>query len=149
MKDQPVITRGVLDSQNLAFWDSVRGQYRAYTRDFRDGVRSIRTSVSSDFLEWPEPDWIEFPGSPSEHLYTNQILPYYRAPHLFVGFPMRYNDRGWSESMRALPGRQQREARSRLNQRYGTTLTDGLFMSSRDGKHYSADRRFRVDRGAP
>ena len=98
MKDQPVITRGVLDSQNLAFWDSVRGQYRAYTRDFRDGVMSIRTSVSSDFLGWPEPDWIEFPGSPSEHLYTNQILPYHRAPHLFVGFPMRYNDRGWPSS---------------------------------------------------
>ena len=33
------------------------------------------------------------PGRVSE-LYTNQILPYYRAPHIFLGFPTRYLDRG-------------------------------------------------------
>ena len=30
MRDEPVITKGAFDSQNLAFWDSLRGEYRAY-----------------------------------------------------------------------------------------------------------------------
>ena len=42
MNDEPVITKGAFDSQNLAFWDTVRGEYREYHRDFREG-RDIRT----------------------------------------------------------------------------------------------------------
>ena len=33
MSDGPVITRGLLDTQNLAFWDGERGEYRAYHRN--------------------------------------------------------------------------------------------------------------------
>ena len=90
MADRPVITRGAFDSQNLAFWDTVRGEYRAYFRDFRAGRRDIRTATSKDFLHWSEPVWLEYPGAPREHLYTNQIAPYARAPHVFLGFPARY-----------------------------------------------------------
>ncbi len=32
MSDKPVITKGAFDSQNLAFWDATRGEYRAYFR---------------------------------------------------------------------------------------------------------------------
>ena len=32
MSDAPVITDGAFDSQNLAFWDPLRGEYRAYWR---------------------------------------------------------------------------------------------------------------------
>ncbi len=136
MSDKPIITKGAFDSQNLAFWDSVRGEYREYHRGFRDGVRDILTAMSKDFLNWTEPVWLNYPGAPKEHLYTNQIKPYYRAPHIFIGFPMRYQDRGWSESMRALPGLELRERRSRISQRYGTAITDGLFMTSRDGVNF-------------
>lgn len=45
-----VITDGAFDSQNLAFWDAHRGEYRAYWRFFDKGVRAIRTAVSRDFL---------------------------------------------------------------------------------------------------
>ena len=34
MQDEPIITDGKFDSQNLAFWDEVRSEYRAYIRDF-------------------------------------------------------------------------------------------------------------------
>jgi hypothetical protein len=109
--DEPVIAKGRFDSQNLAFWDAVRSEYRAYFRDSRDGVRDIKTATSKDFLHWSEPQWLEFPGAPREHLYTNQIRPYYRAPRLFIGFPSRYiPDRG--------------------------SLVEGLFMTGRDGRTF-------------
>lgn len=101
--DEPVITTGKFDSQNLGFWDPVRKEYRAYVRDFRDGNRDIRTATSPDFIHWTEPVWLEYPGVEAEQLYTNQIAPYYRAPHIFIGFPTRYIDRGEIGAFRTLP----------------------------------------------
>jgi hypothetical protein len=144
MSDAPIITDGAFDSQNLAFWDSVGGQYRAYWRFFDRGVpdpdgrnthglRSIRTATSQDFLHWENQKDLKYTDSRAEHMYTNQIRPYARAPHLFTGFPMRYNDRGWSGNMRELPNPAHREWRSSINPRLGTALSDALFMASRDG----------------
>jgi len=130
---KPIITKGAFDTQNLVFWDAVRGEYRAYIRDFRDGIRDIRTATSKDFIHWTDPVWLEWPGAPKEHIYTNQVKPYYRAPHVFIGFPTRYLDRGWAESTKALPDLEHRRLRASANRRYGTALTEGLLMSSRDG----------------
>ena len=111
MREEPIITKGAFDSQNLAFWDPVRKEYRVYLRDFRDGRRGIRTATSDDFIHWTEPEWLEYGDAPAEHLYTNQVRPYHRAPHLFIGFPTRYRpDRG--------------------------SAVEGLFMTSRDGLHF-------------
>jgi len=135
IRDKPVITKGAFDSQNLAFWDSVRGEYREYHRDFRNG-RDIRTATSKNFLDWTEPVWLEYaPGRISE-LYTNQVIPYYRAPHIFLGFPTRYVDHGWTESTKALPQLEYRRIRASSSQREGTALTDGMFMASRDGRRF-------------
>jgi len=136
MTDKAVITKGTFDSQNLAFWDPTRNEYRAYIRDFRDGLRDIRTATSKDFVHWTEPEWLSYPGAPSQQLYTNGIMPYYRAPHILLGFPARYVERGWCDSMRALPGLEQRKLRSAISDRFGMALTDGLFMSSRDGQTF-------------
>ena len=111
MSNKPLITKGAFDSQNLAFWDPVRKEYREYHRDFKDGIRDIRTATSDDFMNWTDPGWLEYPEASKEHLYTNQIMPYYRAPHIFIGFPTRY-----------IPQRK--------------SLTEGLFMSSRDGRTF-------------
>ncbi|MFA5191819.1 MAG: twin-arginine translocation signal domain-containing protein [Verrucomicrobiia bacterium] len=144
MSDGPVITKGAFDSQNLAFFDPVRGEYRAYWRIFTagvadgttwkpSGVRAIRTATSKDFLNWNPHTDLTYVDSPAEHLYTNQIKPYHRAPHIFIGFPARYIERGWSDSMRALPELQNREWRAKASLRYGTAITEGLLMASRDG----------------
>jgi hypothetical protein len=142
MGDGPVITDGAFDSQNLAFWDPVRREYRAYWRIFTSGkgpdgkparVRAIRTATSKDFLKWGPHADLTYVDSPLEHLYTNQVKPYHRAPHIFIGFPTRYVDRGWSDSMRSLPDPEHREWRAKSQQRYGTAITEGLFMASRDG----------------
>lgn len=147
MSSKPVITEGAFDSQNLAFWDPVRREYRAYWRVFTSGTttetiwkpgghRAIRTATSPDFLNWGPHADLTYVDSPSEHLYTNQIKPYHRAPHIFIGFPTRYVERGWSDSMRALPELEHRERRASVSLRYGTALTEGLLMASRDGVHF-------------
>ena len=147
MRPEPVVTEGAFDSQNLAFWDSVAGVYRAYFRTFTGGIttgkvwkpsgfRAIRTATSRDFLRWENEADLVYDDSPAEHLYTNQIAPYFRAPHLLIGFPTRYVERGWSDSMRALPELPQREARAKAHLRYGTALTEGLVMASRDGVRF-------------
>ncbi|MBL9214597.1 MAG: hypothetical protein JNG83_03880 [Opitutaceae bacterium] len=141
---EPVITDGWFDSQNLAFWDPVRREYRAYWRYFAsgraeaptEGIRSVRTATSLDFRHWSAPQDLAYFESPPEELYLNQILPYARAPHLFIGLPTRYLDRGWSDSLRALPEAEHRQWRANANRRLGTALTEGLLMASRDGVNF-------------
>ncbi len=144
-----VTNEGAMDSENLAFFDPARREYRAYWRVFlpspgetrttreSPGIRSIATATSPDGVSWSKPTNLRYADSPVTALYVNQIQPYYRAPHILVGFPMRYNDRGWSESMMELPGQEERLARSAVSPRYGTVVTDCLFMSSRDGVLFS------------
>lgn len=90
MREERVITEGAFDSQNLAFWNPTIGKYVEFHRFFRNGVRDIMTSTSGDFLHWSAPSPLEIDGGPPEHLYTNAIQPYFRAPHLYVGFPTRF-----------------------------------------------------------
>jgi len=136
LSTDPIQTTGAFDSQNLVFWDTVRGEYRMYHRGFNAGVRDVMTATSQDILSFPEPEWLQYPDCPVMALYTNQIQPYYRAPQIFIGFPTRYVERGWSDSMRALPELSHREMRAAAHLRYGTALTEGLLMSSRDGLHW-------------
>ena len=139
MADEPIITDGYFDSQNLVFWDESRGEYREYHRDFLGTDyrgRDIKTAASGDFMSWPDPEWIGYsPGRVSE-LYTNGVVPYYRAPHIFLGFPTRYVDRGWTESTDHLPQLEYRRLRGSRSPREGTAVTDGMFMSSRDGLNF-------------
>lgn len=90
LSDDAVIMAGAFDSQNLAFWDAGRGEYRAYWRIFANKVRAIRTATSKDFIHWEHQADLKYGDAPDEHLYTNAIQPYFRAPHLFVGFPTRF-----------------------------------------------------------
>ncbi len=135
-RGRPLRLSGRFDSHNLVFWDSIRQEYRAYYRDLRDGKRDIRTAVSPDFATWRELGWLEYPGSERCELYTNNVQPYYRAPHLYVGLPARYVQRGWSPTMEALPELEHRRMRAAINERFGTALSDALFMSSRDGRSF-------------
>ena len=142
MSDAPVITRGKFDSQNVAFWDGARRRYRAYYREMRGPndeirpqgpqlgldpkgpARDVMTCTSEDFLQWSEPRWLQYPGAPREQLYLNQIRPYYRAPHLLVGFPGRFM--AGREIEKGLP------ITEHPSYRYGS-ISETLFMSSRDG----------------
>lgn len=123
MHDEPVITDGAFDSQNLAFWDVYSKIYRAYHRDFRK-VRDIKTETSADFLHWTEPKFLVYPDCPLEHLYTNAIRNDPRAPHILIGFPTRF-----------LPNQGQR--------------VEPTFMSSRDGITFHRWREAVIPETAP
>ena len=164
LTDGPTITNGAFDSQNLAFWDSVRGEYRAFWRYFTAGttdaktwkpagLRAIRTATSRDLVQWDNEADLEYVDSPPVQLYENGVAPYHRAPHILLGFPVRYIDRAgapstfdrrgdaaraaqiraWPPSLKALPDFQNRRARATSSERYGSAVTEGMLMTSRDG----------------
>jgi hypothetical protein len=68
------------------------------------------TGTSADFRQWTEPVFLDYPDAPSEHLYTNAVLPCPGAPHILIGFPTRF-----------LPAKEQ---------------TEPVFMASRDGQTF-------------
>ncbi|MFH1568989.1 MAG: hypothetical protein ABIL09_13415, partial [Gemmatimonadota bacterium] len=119
---RPVITEGAFDSQNLAFWDPLRGCYVDFHRHFfkrgDEGVRHIMTCTSKDFRRWTKPEWLDFGDAPLEHLYTNAVTPYFRAPHIYMGFPKRF-----------APGRSVFG-----HEHHG--VSDGVYMTSRDGRRF-------------
>jgi len=123
MQDEPIIVSRGLDGQGGVSWDSVRGRYVEFERGgFRNGYRDIATHTSADFLNWSEFQWLDYGGAPAEQLYNNATFPYFRAPHIFVSFVMRF-----------VPGRQAG------NDIVGP-LSEAVFMSSRDGVKF--DRSF-------
>ena len=143
LSDRPIVTEGAFDSQNIVFWDPIIKAYREYHRiHLPGGVPGVATSTSKDILRFPSPEEVNFPGAPIEGLYMPLVKPYYRAPHILVGFPTRYTEREWSGPLLALPGLEERLARansyppSRPPLRFGRVITDALFMTSRDGANF-------------
>lgn len=132
---KPVITKGAFDSQNVIFWDAHRDSFRGYHREFRNG-RDIMTETSADLLSWTAPVFLNYHPSRGGELYTNQITAYHRAPHLMLGFPTRYEDRGLTPSTRHLPRWEYRQERSAQSAREGTAVTEGMFIASRDGLNF-------------
>ena len=133
--------QGKFDSLNVCHWDKYSGKYRCYIRDFHDNeetdeyaIRDVRVITSDDFWNWSEPTMIDFGEQADYPLYTNNVGPYYRADHILTGFPTRYVQRyGWSKNFDRLCGQEQRKLRCNLTERLGLTVTDCVFMTSRDG----------------
>ena len=124
MQQGTVMTKGAFDSQNLAFWDPIHGQYHCYSRTFSNNVRSIQSSLSSDFLNWTDGVGNKYAaGVPLEHFYTSATLPCPTAPHLFLAFPKRFMPSRKKIPEHSVPG-----------------VSDAVFMSSRDGVNW--DRSF-------
>jgi hypothetical protein len=70
-----------------------------------------------------------FGDTPSEHLYTNQTHPYYRAPHIYIGIAARF-----------MPGRKvltTKEAKELgVSPTYFNDCSDVVLLSSRGGNSY-------------
>jgi hypothetical protein len=148
LSDKPVITKGAFDSQNVAFWSAHEGRYVAYFRTFTagvstagewrlDGLRGISRAVSEDFLTWSETSPMRYEPAQTEHYYTNQTHPYFRAPHLYLATAARFvpgrNALSIEETVAlGVPDRYARAARD---------TTDPVLLTSRDGETY--DQTFR------
>jgi hypothetical protein len=141
LQEEPVLTQGAFDSLNVAFWSETEGCYVAYyriyskTRNWREflGRRTIARATSADFIHWSAPVRMEFGDTPTEELYTNATLPYFRAPHLYVAFPKRY----LLGKKTPLTPQQLEAFQIPEGQRF---ISEGVFMTSRGGNRY--DRTF-------
>jgi hypothetical protein len=123
-EDTVILNKGRTDTQPAIFWDVVRKQYVEYHRgDMPRDIRDVITSTSKDFIHWTEPVKVTYGDTPVEQIYSAKVLPYFRAPHIYLGFPMRLvTGRVW------VKGYPEDE------------ISDAVFMSSRDGVRF--DRRF-------
>lgn len=144
MADGPVFDKGAFDSQNVSFWSTEEQQYVLYYRIFSgegfSGTRLVNRAVSKDYLNWTDEGTIVFPEgegpNPTAQFYVSQLKPYARAPHLYIGFPARYVDNGLTTSTPHLPEWDLREKRMTVTPRYGTAITDSVYITSRDGMHF-------------
>ena len=144
MAPGPVFDKGAFDSQNVSFWSAKEQQYVLYYRTFSEGAykgtRLVNRAVSKDYIHWTDEGTLAFPegeGPRAEaQFYVNQIKPYERAPQLYIGFPARYVDNGLTASTPLLPEWDLREKRMSVSPRYGTAITDSVYITSRDGKNF-------------
>lgn len=149
-KGYKITGQGTFDSLNVAFWDAETKKYRAYFRNSHnaDGsdfdiaaegaIRDIRYIESEDFEHWSEPVSLDYGcGVDLIQMYTNNVMPYPWAPHIYFGTPTRYTERKvWTGCYDELCGKEKRLAIMELGKRLGLALTDCAFMCSRDGVHF-------------
>lgn len=136
---------GKFDTLNTCLFDKNINKYVAYVRDFHvdpnfkdvSGVRDIRRVESTDWINWSKAERLDYKGGEEYPLYTNQVMKYYRNENIYVAFPTRYVERQeWTDNYEQLGGKSFRKERMKLENRFGLVVTDGIFMSSRDGKSW-------------
>ncbi len=132
----PLIDFSYTDRDASALFDPETFMLRAPGKGTHRMMRDVRVMESEDFIHWSKPKMIEYTGKPFQ-LYFNTIFPYPRAPHLFIGFPLRYVERkAWTKNYDELCGREDRLERMKKLARFGLAVSDGLFICSRDGYHF-------------
>ena len=132
--DKPVFTKGIFDSQNVAFWSEAENCYVCYFRTWSgegySGFRSVSRTTSKDFINWSDPVQMDFGNTPLEHLYTNQTHPYFRAPNIYLAIAARF-----------MPNRQvlsdEDAAALNVNPKYYKDCSDVVLMTSRGGNNYN------------
>jgi len=143
--DKGIINDGYFDSQNVVFWDPNTQGYRAYYRmatqtfaNMDNWGRDIMMASSPDFLHWPKGKLLRHAKTPTAQFYNNVIRPYHRAPHIYLGFPGMYDDRGAAakellpRAQEFLPDGEIRRRNVVQWKRFGP-LSDTQLMWSRDG----------------
>lgn len=146
LREEPVIDQShrgptVTDTCSIpAFWSEVEERYICYLRDWigppkRPGhagsIRWIARSTSRDLFTWTPLEKMSY--EPVEHLYTSNVVPYFRAPHIAVALPARFmkgRQVATLEECRALG----------LTPDYVEDCSDAVFMTSRGGTAF--DRTF-------
>lgn len=133
LREAPVITDGIFDSQNVSFWSEAEQKYvcyfRTWTQSGYKGFRSVSRATSDDFIHWSASTPMTFGDTPYEHIYTQQTSPYYRAPHIYIAIGARF-----------MPGRQvvsdEQAAALDVNPKYYKDCSDAFLMTSRGGNKY-------------
>lgn len=133
----PLPDKSFEDKDANALYDPMRRLLHEPGAGTYSFLRDIRVAESDDFINWNVFGRINTTGADFQ-LYNNCVFPYPRAPHIFVGLPLRYAERkSWSKNYDELCGRDDRLARMENMARLGLAISDGLFMVSRDGHNFT------------
>lgn len=120
------------DSQNVMFWSEVERCYVLYARHMVGGKRATARATSADFLNWSGFTLMTYSDTqsttPSQHLYTNQTHPYFRAPHVYIALPGRFQ-----AGRRVLTDEQAAAVDAHLGGGGARDIADGVFLTSRAG----------------
>lgn len=142
LNPEPVITSQAFafDSQNVPFWSDSEQCYVCYYRVWHPvpespelGFRWVARVTSDDFIHWSAPQEMRCERGITEHIYTQQTHPYYRAPHIYISLAARF----WP-GKRVLTDEQ--VAQLGVAEGYYGDVSDGVLMTSRGGDVY--DRTF-------
>jgi len=100
-------------------------------------MRDVRVMESENFKDWSKQRRIAYNGTDCQ-MYNNCVFSYPRAPHILIAFTLRYVERkSWTKNYEELCGSEDRVSRMKSMARLGLAITDGLFMSSRDGYSFT------------
>ena len=145
LRKEPIIASRIpnaFDSSNFVFWSQTEGLYVCYFRYMAGrptgsssaGLRSIQRATSRDLIHWSEPKAMTYSdtgtATPSDHLYTNNTEPYFRAPHHYVGLAARFM-RGRRVVTDAQLNRMQ--VASQGGHAYYEDCSDGVLLTTRPG----------------
>jgi len=167
IQTEPVITKShypyKTDSTPPAvFWSQMEQCYVAYLRIHVNEqgemvpcwepewyYRWVGRTTSKDFLHWSKVAPVDFGDAPKEQLYTSEVHPYFRAPHIYVGVGTRFFGDPIHRRHQALTDTQlsalEREPQLRDTVRgntktVGIDIVDNVLLASRGGNKF--DRTF-------
>lgn len=117
------------DGGNTMFWSDAEQLYVLYYR-FWDGYRTMARITSPDFYHWSEPVPMTYGGTPREQFYTNNTVPYFRAPHIYIAPAARFMER-----RRVITDEQAQVIglHSARGHFYGNDCSDAVLLTSRAG----------------
>ena len=138
VQEEAIVPRSLpnhFDSQNAMFWSVAEGCYCVYARHMTER-RTVARSTSTDFLNWSPPVMMTYSdtdsATPSQHLYTNQTQPYFRAPQIYLALPGRFQ-----AGRRVLTDAQAAEIDAHAEGGGVEDISDGVLMTTRSGTtHY-------------
>lgn len=126
--------KNAFDGGNTLFWSEAEQQYvlyyRWYDNDRGKGYRTVARTTSKDFLHWTAPVPMSYGETPREQFYTNNTVPYFRAPHLYVALAARF-----MEGRRVVTDAQVQAIGLKTSHGhfYGNDCSDGVLLTSRAG----------------
>ena len=121
--------RNCFDGGNTLFWSAAEEAYVLYYR-FMDGYRTMARTTSRDLLHWTDPVPMSYGDTAREQFYTNNTVPYFRAPHLYVALAARF-----MEGRRVVTDEQVDAIGLRTSHGhfYGNDCADAVLLTSRAG----------------
>lgn len=145
LKPEPLYTSKLPwahDSMTCVFWSASEQCYVSYFRHTHGGRRAVARTTSPDFVKWTPEVVMNYSDTgtptPSQHLYTSQTQPYFRAPHIYIALPARFfpGRRVLTDEQVDRIGLEKVEWRSGSNTWSKKDCSDVGFMTTRGGNQF-------------